>query len=46
MSKLDKVDQAIKETLISQDLESSAKKKKSMDSILSKLRELRSTLVK
>lgn len=46
MSKLRKVDDAIKETLIAQDREKDAKKKKSMDKVLAKLRDLRRGLVK
>ena len=45
MSKLRKVDEAIKETLIAQDREKDSKKKKAMDSLLAKLRDVRRGLV-
>ena len=46
MSKLRTVDEAIKQTLIAQDLEKDKSKKEKMDVLLSELRTLRSSLVK
>ncbi len=45
MSKVRKVDDAIKEILISQDQETDSKKKKAMDELLSKLRDIRRGMV-
>ena len=46
MDKLRTVDEAIKETLIAQDLEKDSKRKEKMDELLGKLRTLRSNLAK
>ena len=46
MSKLRTVDEAIKQTLIAQDLEKDKAKKEKMNELLSKLRTLRSSLLK